>query len=524
MLTDNERKFTQKNKKYWNKYGKEIDTGNVILVEGQLMSSPNYLIRSAISAKAVQEAMGGKIVVVIDGSKETEKNIKALCRSFGIKGSINIKETCIPLKIKVEAILKCIHVYFKNKPDEILKLSYNGIHMGHLIYDDILHDDIYSDTWKKHYTISKLDMYCVRHIYNFFIKAYIYQNILQKNNVAAYISTHTVYTEYGILPFLAVDQHIPVVYSDDFAYAVIEDNEDLYVQDRIRKHLISIIKSNRKDVLIDKAEKTFVLRMNGQGNVDVKLAYSNNKKRYLRQDLMEKLGIKNHNPIVFIFAHVFRDSPHTSSEMLYRDHYKWLEDTLLYADKIHDVNWILKEHPSGEKIYKEKGVVLDIVKKHKLFNIFVCPSDLNTNSVAEVADAVVTCQGTIGIECSCMGIPAIVCGKAFYTGFGFTIEPHSISQYRKLLMKLKRIKRLSAAQIEKAKIVYAAYQIYCGNQSVLFDNDILDYIWGYVGEQNIQEAYKLINEKFDSFDFVHTPLYQDVYQYFKNKKGICKES
>lgn len=523
MLTDNESKFVRNNKEYWKAHEKEIDNNSIILVEGQLMGAPNYLIRSAMAAKAVQEAVGGKIVVVIDASKEAERNIKALCRSYGIRRSINLKEIKIPFKVRAQAIGRCIRIFFKRKPDEILKLSYKGINMGHLVYDDILHDDIKSDTKNKHYTINRLDMYCIRHVYDFFVKSYIYEKLLFENEVTAYISTHTVYIEYGILPFLAVERHIPVVYSDDFAYAVIEDNEDLYVQDRIRKHLIDVIKSNRKDVLIDRAEKSFRCRMSGQGNVDIKLAYSNNKKSYLRKELMEKLGINNHNPVVFIFAHVFRDSPHTSSQMLYRDHYEWLEDTLLHADKIHNINWVLKEHPSGEKIYKEKGIVLDILKKNKLTNILVCPSDFNTNSIANVADGVLTCQGTIGIECSCMGVPAVVCGKAFYTGFGFTIEPQSINQYRKVLMKLKHIKKLSVAKIEKAKIVYAAYQIYCGKNLALLDNDVLDCIWGYEREQNIEEAYRLINERFGSIDFVNTPLYQDVYQYFKNSKGICRD-
>ena len=482
------------------------------------MGAPNYLLRNAVSARAAQEALGGKIVVVLDTSLESETRIKALCRSFGITKFINIHGMKIPYKAKIRALMECLKVFLKNNPDQLLKLSYNGINMGHLLYDDILHNDIKSNGRSKHYTINRIDAFCIKHIYNFYIKAYIYDSIMRQNDIRAYVSTHTVYTEYGILPFMAVERHIPVVYSDDYSYAVINVNKELYAHDRIRHYVDKIIQSASSKELIARAEKDLRERMDGYGNVDTKLAYSNDKRSYERKELVRKLGIKDQKPIVFIFAHVFRDSPHISSHLLYRDYYQWLEDTLVCADQIDGVNWVVKEHPSGEKLYKEKGGVSDILKRRKLSNIFSCPPDLNTKSIAKVADAVLTCQGTVGIECSCLGIPAVVCGKAFYTGFGFTIEPKTIRQYREILGRMKNIKKLSDEQIEKAKEVYSAYQIYYGNQQVLLNNDILDCVWGYSREQSVEEAYRLINAGFDNMDFIHSSLYQDIYQYFENRE------
>lgn len=514
MLTRNERLFAKNCMNYWAARNKKVnDGGKIILVEGQLMDAPNYLLRNAVSAKAVQEATGDNIVVLVDCSKETEMHIKALCYPFGINKFINIRGFRIPFGIKLKAILKCIKLMLLNKPDEILKLSYGNIKMGHLVYDDILHSDIKDNT--QHYTVKRIDYYCIKHIYDFFMKLYIYQNILSNNTLSAYVSTHTVYNAYGILPYLAVDQQIPVVYSDDFSHAIIKSHRDLYLHNRIRNGIITIINSRKKEFLLKEAESKLQRNINGNGSVEIKLAYSSNKKKYLRREFAEKTGIDDSKPIIFIFAHVFRDSPHLSSIMLYQDYYKWLEETLICAGKITNVNWILKEHPAGERIYKEKSICAKLLEEHKITNVYMCPSDFNTNSVSEVADVIVTCQGTIGIECSCQGIPVVICGRPFYSGFGFTIEPQSIEQYMKILSEINRIKKLNANQITRARIVYAAFQIYYGSNLTLLDNDILECIWGYGPRKSLQEAYRLLNERFDSMDFINSSLYREIYEYFK---------
>lgn len=515
MSEKDQREYIKKNRKYWAAHTNVNKKSNkVILVEGQLFVAPNYMMRSAMAAKAVKEATGARIVVILDADEGAEKNAKELCRTFGIKEFINIRKETIPFKVQIGALLTCINVFIKNTPTAILGLSYKGMEMGHLVYDDILHDDIESENSKKHYSIKRLDFFCLKHIYKFCTKLFLFENLLKKYDVLAYVSTHTVYIDYGILAFLAVGAHIPVVYSDDREYAIINKYDDLFFHNRLNGHISEIIQLNDEKELIRKAETGLERRMNGEGNIDAKLAFSDDKKSYLREDIRRKLGIQNNDPIVFIFAHVFRDAPHISSQMLYCDYYDWLEDTLSYVDKIKGVNWILKEHPTGEKIYKEVGVASGILKRRELKNILVCPEDFNTNSIGNVADAIVTCQGTIGIECSCLGIPAVVCGKAFYTGFGFTIEPRSIKEYKKILLRLKKVKKLREDQINKAKAVYAAFQMYFGDHLTLLGNDVLDCIWGYNREPSILEAYKLINERYHEFDFVNTAFYQDVYKFF----------
>ena len=63
---------------------------------------------------------------------------------------------------------------------------------------------------------------------------------------------------------------------------------------------------------------------------------------------MRQLGIKNHNPIVFIYAHAWYDFPHCLDMSNFVNFYEWILFTYKTVLKIKDVNWIFKSHPLEE--------------------------------------------------------------------------------------------------------------------------------------------------------------------------------
>jgi hypothetical protein len=80
--------------------------------------------------------------------------------------------------------------------------------------------------------------------------------------------------------------------------------------------------------------------------IDVKAAYAD-KHQYSLIELKRKLGITNDNPIVFIFAHIFSDTPRGANDkILFIDFYKWLYETIKYVKDLKDINWVVKPHPS----------------------------------------------------------------------------------------------------------------------------------------------------------------------------------
>jgi hypothetical protein len=80
-------------------------------------------------------------------------------------------------------------------------------------------------------------------------------------------------------------------------------------------------------------------------------------------------------------------------------------------------------------------------------------ADFNALSIRFVADAIITCLGTAGMEYACVGIPCLLAGESPYSGFGFALEPESVAEYEGWLRRIDRIPKLNEEQIKYAKIV-----------------------------------------------------------------------
>ena len=46
-----------------------------------------------------------------------------------------------------------------------------------------------------------------------------------------------------------------------------------------------------------------------------------------------------------------------------------------------------------------------------------------------LADAIITCISTAGLEYSAQGIPCVLGGEGGYSGLGFTIKPNDVGEY-----------------------------------------------------------------------------------------------
>ena len=78
-------------------------------------------------------------------------------------------------------------------------------------------------------------------------------------------------------------------------------------------------------------------------------------------------------------------------------------------------------------------------------------TDINTKSFFNLADYVLTVNGTVGMEFPCFGVPVILAGTGRYNGFGFTYEPKNRREYFKKLKNLSSLPRLDSKQIELAR-------------------------------------------------------------------------
>ena len=142
--------------------------------------------------------------------------------------------------------------------------------------------------------------------------------------------------------------------------------------------------------------------------------------------------------------------------MLFLDYYHWMLETLNLAKSNPHVNWIFKQHPSI-KYYSVKDVAYPELFSQLPPHIKYISEDnqIDTRSVANCADLVVTCLGSAGFELPALaGIPSIIAGVNHYSGLGIASEPQTVQEYSNYLLNFRGSARLSSEIIKRARATY----------------------------------------------------------------------
>ena len=268
------------------------------------------------------------------------------------------------------------------------------------------------------------------------------------------------------------------------------------VGSRIRQGLLE--QADAVSFLRDKARQSLADRMDAKlDQIDANRAYVGTE--YDKVSLAKKLNANPDLPMIFVVAHVCADAPHASSMMLHADYYQWLDSTVALASKNSAVTWIVKPHPSCS-LYGEEGLVEEVVDKYRADHIHICPADLNVKSIGSCADAVVTVYGTAGLEFSCLGVPAVLAGRSFYAGFGFTKDPQTLEDYEHILASIGEISPLVSEQIAKALEVYALWDDQFDWYNPIITSDVLSCIWGSGRDRDLNCAFELMSENLERSD------------------------
>lgn len=507
-LSPEDERFIALNRSHWSRSASKKE--GFVLVEGFFAASGhNYLLRTGMLAKAVQEKLNLDIMVLFDkpAYKQTLETKKY--QSFGIKHFLYIRPGLTAIFNYVKAVMVGLKYYWNLRDiDDVLKLSHNNILFGDLIYDDILKCE------KNVYTIEAISSKVLRKLIASLYYYYWYEALFKKGIIHYLIVTHLVYAQYGVLARTALRFKVDVIEtndlmvnflrSKDYIHRLISPTYHSILNEKIKDYLYHY---HDKDALVLAAEQALSNRVKGNvDQFDARLAYRD-KVQLSKIQLCKELNIDLDcsKPLVVIFAHVFADAPHSSEQLLFHDYYHWLDQTLQFIATIQDVNWLVKPHPAG-KVYSEQGEVEKLVekaRKHaKTNNLFIFPEKVTSANLSEWADAIVTVQGTAGIEFACFGLPVILAGKAFYSEEGFTFDPTSRENYFSLLSNIATLPSLTSEQIRQAKLIYSAFMHVMSVQSEIIPSQALDAIWGYgtVKEPNITLGNKIINDLLEQRD------------------------
>jgi hypothetical protein len=481
VLSDAEQKFFNANLIKW-ATKPAVKGKGLILIEGILADyGPNYLYRTGLITKSIQEKYPELTPLVLyDRLLHHHKKSIRLYESFGFSNYYSLASNIINQLYKIPAR---IHSYFiiKNiaNGEELLKLSFKGIHLGDLVYDSI------TSSLKKYKTIDVIEEDMKPFIKKSIYEILIYQKFFKKFTPEFFVSTHPCYVTYGTLCRVALKNGTRVLMTTDIELVELEKNSDPLVKwtpvfhEFVQKYVQrKILTYQNPDETIEASKAYLKERLLGNiDQVDVQLAYAS-KSQYSEENLRLKLGLDNKKPITFIFAHIIADAPHCSHFLLYKDYFVWLKETLKLCKELPDTYWLVKAHPAA-KAYNEEGIVEKLVEDCGVDHIKVVPADFNTNSAFQYAQSLLTINGTAGLEFACFGVPVVLAGRPFYSGFGITHEPNSLAEYFDTLKNMNRISRLSPEQIRKAYLVLSAFRNYSISNNIVLTSELLMKVWGY---------------------------------------------
>ncbi len=443
-------RFVEENAKFWLPFtdGIERTSDKCILVD-IMISDPRYFIGNATVAKYLQSFMGCDIAALIPA--QNQSIYRRLAQSFGIRRTITEPAHSQPnqkIMAKVKQILN--HINDGNLKERLLDLKIDSLSVGDLIYDSYIRHSKKSE-------LSSIDDVLVGIIYDALVRFDHYSRMLRELDVAATVQGHVVYQRYGFLARLALRQGASVFgrksalsrFTVRHYRSLMDGNQYEY---RFSQQEFDLIWDGYRDLAVAGGREHLAKRFSGQHDDRCEVqAFGIDKKLYNRQELTALLGLSPDRPTAFIMPHVLCDAPHTDSWFLYPDFHEWLVETLKGAVANNRVNWVIKPHPSersasGDTTARQVAAPFVDGTSHMAF----APADLNTAAVPQLADAIVTGNGTAGVELAAMGIPAILAGETPYSGFGFTVEPTSREEYQNLLATIEDLPRLTDEQTERA--------------------------------------------------------------------------
>lgn len=478
-----------------------------VLVEGMLATyGPNYWIRTALVAKAIEEQEHLTPVVILQAPNPI---VQDQYEMFGITSFLFFPYDTKSFFHFLQSLFKTLFLMLKGiTPESLLSLSFKDILLGDLIYDDALKHNHTKDL-----TIHSLTNEDYSIILRAFWLTLEYKRFFKRSSIKYLIATHATYIDYGILLRTATRLGITALETTDSFLGIHlpdEKGKSANLMNGIYTSLLLQLRTY-KDLQkkIEAGRSNLTTRFEGeQKQIDVALAFTQ-KETYSKKRLSSSLGAPLEKPYAFIFAHVFTDSPHLSCKLLYKDYYVWLKETLAIAGTVDDVVWLLKPHPSqflyGDANFKQ---LLSSVNND---NIYIVPPDFNTKSIIGIADAIITCQGTIGLEASCFGIPVVVAGTPFYANFGFCHAPRSQAEYVAQLHKCHALQPPSLQQQEQALLCFQAFFEQSTRMQSTIPAEILDHVWGYAkGGRNINKAYALLDQHIQKKTLRDLPLFQDT--------------
>jgi len=466
--------YLEKNYTLWSK--NNIIKQNKVLITN-FVHHPGYTINESIIGKYVSEFYNLEPVVLINYNDEFGKKI---IRSFGVNNIISQPKISLFQRLMYLIISFKIISKIKNI-DQFICYSQGNINFGRCVYDHIVRNTSGG-------TIENINL----KIYFFLAEALFYNKFYKSlflNKKFEYMTmSETQFLPSNIVFQNALENNVKVISrigGPEKLSARLYKTKDEKFQSNIKiskQQFNEIIKSSR-DIFSKKGFENIKELYDGKkkhhDQSSIKNFIYKNDSLNSSKDLLKYFNWEKSKKICVIYSHNLYDGNYYNEWRIFRDNLTWLRKTLLYVKKNkHNINWIVKDHPSDYGINRNKNTTFKefqkIIGNDK--NIKFFPKKFKTKLLKDVTDCLFTSQGSAGIEFPCFGIPSIICGDAYYQGLGFTLEPKDEIEYYKIINNIDKVisNGLSNDQIKNAQAAYYfSEELIKVNHPLLFNYSIL---------------------------------------------------
>jgi len=452
-LSEAERVFMAANRIYWQSHDglNETPLDACILIEPNTQAILRHC--NATFASIAAHASGLRPLFLMQGGGSS---VWALLRSYYPDAGFVSLVSWRGLSFLFPALLRAISTFRKTRsPAELLDFTVDGIRFGDVIYDNVL--------TMGYATVSRIDFRTFRSLVAFYWYRSLILDILHRYDIKTSVFSHTIGIASGTFARYLLKDGVETITRLGSHQLLLKKNRSLedvkiYPMKPEPGYFKWMLARYQNDVAAPAASYLEARFNQDVNHLSVDLAFNRGKRLYTtREEFCLEMGFDPSNATVFVMLHAFNDFPHShfTRPMLFQDYYVWFRRTLEMAAKIPHVNWVFKEHPAAA-YYVTRDVDYD-----EIFGAG-CPTnirflsrnaDFTSASVRYLADAIVTCQGTVGMEYSSLGIPCVLAGESPYSGLGFTVEPESIADYERQLREIDSLPRLNDDQIKRARTV-----------------------------------------------------------------------
>lgn len=511
----NFRRFIKSNTKVF----KNLDGNkkkNYILVDA-IMAHPGYICTQLIISKFIQKITGLDLVIL---NRKNNALIKSIGNSYNIHNFLHFKKSSFIIRFLNFIKLLCSLININNL-DKAKKIKLNNINIGEIAFD--------------HYVRYSGDVYIksinFKYIY-FFFEALEYNktinNILDKNNYKGIVLSETQFIPSAIVFQNALSRKIKVYARyggpKKIGIRIYNNSKQIYTwKQKFEIKDFNKIKKNFKKKSSEDGYRIIRNRINGTNNDqdlnDTKIAFKKGIK-FTKKELCKKYNWDLKKPIVGIFDHSYTDGLFISGRSIFETNYEWINYTFNQIKKIDDVNWLIKSHPiKSSETHKpltsteiEFGKIIGSNSK----NIKLFSDNLSYSDLFYILSAIITGNGTVGIEFATFGVPCILANHSHYDHLGFTNKPKSKKKYNNLLNNIKKIRRLNNEQKINSRI-YTSLEL---NLS-LHDLSLLPKFQTnseIYYKKNYMNFWKNLDTRLKNFNLENDEFYKGLKDQIKNNK------